>query len=1348
MRRFPDAVRAPSVRASRTTSILRSSPTRKRLALAAAALVALPGAPAFAAHVTSTWVSPVSGSWTNPARWSNGAPFNNGVNTYDAVIGAPGGPYTVTLNTAITLTSFTLSAPAATFDHTGGTLAVLNPINVSAGTYQFNGGTLSGGTVNLSGAGTIAFTGGTGVLSGTVVNGGLTVDQFNARARLLNGARFTGDATVSGSGSILNFEHDATLAAGQTVTLSHDGATLGIARDSTSSTDSALTVAAGAAVRGRGRITSNLFSGGSANRVVNHGTVAADAGAGTLTVDPTIFVNHGALTSSGGATLSIGGASFTNDGGVTGSGGAVNLKSDTWTNAAGRTIAMTGGTLTTAGAWSNAGTISINNATLNLGGTFTTAGINLPNFARSGGTVNLTGTLDNAGATLPLTAATGSWRVDGGTIKGGTITRAGGADLTFTSSTGILDGATVVGDVSMSVDSARARLKNGADFTGNATLGSTGGIINYEYDATIGAGRTINLDGAASSLGVARNETTATDSTLTIAPGATVRGRGQITSGNFSSGTANRLVNSGTIAADLPNTGLTVNPNLFTNHGVVKAVNGASLTISSSNWSNAAGGTALASGASTLNFSGTWSSPGSISLASGATLNMGGTFSTSGLNLGGFNRTGATTVNLTGHLNNAASTLALTGTTGSWRLAGGSISGGTITRAGGADLVFTASSGVLSNASVVGDVSFTESNARVRMQNGGDFTGNASLSSSGALLNYEYDATIGPGRTINLENAGASLGIAGSVPSTLTIAPGATVRGRGQISSGVFTGGTEHRVVNNGTIAADVAAAGLVITAYRLTNNGVFGATGGSTFTISSGSWTNAANGRINLDASTGTFGGNWSNAGTVTLANGATLSLAGTTSGAGLGLAKFVRSGTTTVNLIGAVDNAGGTITLGDASGVVRLSGGTISGGTIVRRGGGDLAFTSGAGALVGATLVGDATFNESSARLRLQSGGDFTGSATLSASGAILNYEYDATIGLGRTINLENGGASLGIAQGPGSVDSTLTIAGMVRGRGQLTSGNFSGGSNNAVVNNGLIFADVNGGTLTVNPNRLTNNGTLQAFGSATLNVSAASFTNAGGRLRSLAGGRIRVTSVAGNLNDSGADGPGGLLDLDGAAYNINQPVSVTNHAMLYLRGGWQKNADANVGGRVVFDYPDPDPDPELTNSPFDTIKAQVISGYNNGAWNGPGINSAQAAANANFGVAYAESRTLFPAGNGGTWAGHSVDDHAVLVAYTRNGDTDLNFTVNLADFNKLAANFGQTGKLWTDGDFDYNGIVNLTDFNKLAANFGLSAAGPDVSPEDWAALASAVPEPGALSLIGVAVSAAARRRRRRRG
>lgn len=96
-------------------------------------------------------------------------------------------------------------------------------------------------------------------------------------------------------------------------------------------------------------------------------------------------------------------------------------------------------------------------------------------------------------------------------------------------------------------------------------------------------------------------------------------------------------------------------------------------------------------------------------------------------------------------------------------------------------------------------------------------------------------------------------------------------------------------------------------------------------------------------------------------------------------------------------------------------------------------------------------------------------------------------------------------------------------------------------------------------------------------------------------------------------------------------------------------------------------------------------------------------------------------------------------------RPGDANLDGTVNLEDFNLLAANFGGSGD-WTAGDFNHDGVVNLLDFNLLAGNFGLAAKGSDYpTPQDWANLGSAVPEPCFAGLVGVLTLAGARRRRR---
>jgi hypothetical protein len=75
-----------------------------------------------------------------------------------------------------------------------------------------------------------------------------------------------------------------------------------------------------------------------------------------------------------------------------------------------------------------------------------------------------------------------------------------------------------------------------------------------------------------------------------------------------------------------------------------------------------------------------------------------------------------------------------------------------------------------------------------------------------------------------------------------------------------------------------------------------------------------------------------------------------------------------------------------------------------------------------------------------------------------------------------------------------------------------------------------------------------------------------------------------------------------------------------------------------------------------------------------------------------------TTFP----GTFMGQSVDSSSVLARYTFYGDANLDTAVNLADFNRLAANFG-TGNDWVEGDFNYASQVNLADFNRQAAFFG---------------------------------------------
>src|SRR5436190_3328754 len=194
--------------------------------------------------------------------------------------------------------------------------------------------------------------------------------------------------------------------------------------------------------------------------VVNQGTISSEVSGRTITVTPASLTNSGTLSATSGGILvanSLTGNAGT--GTVSGTGSQLTLSGTNYVNNLGLTAAA-GTTLTLNGSWSSTAALNVNGGTLNLGGTFTTAGINLPAFTRTGGTVNVTGTLDNTGTTLPLNATTGSWNLAGGTVSGGTVTFAAGQTLGMTAdSSNRLLNVTVSGDLTLSNFGARLNIE-------------------------------------------------------------------------------------------------------------------------------------------------------------------------------------------------------------------------------------------------------------------------------------------------------------------------------------------------------------------------------------------------------------------------------------------------------------------------------------------------------------------------------------------------------------------------------------------------------------------------------------------------------------------------------------------------------------------------------------------------------------------------------------------------------------------------------------------------------------------------------------------------------------------------
>ncbi len=148
-----------------------------------------------------------------------------------------------------------------------------------------------------------------------------------------------------------------------------------------------------------------------------------------------------------------------------------------------------------------------------------------------------------------------------------------------------------------------------------------------------------------------------------------------------------------------------------------------------------------------------------------------------------------------------------------------------------------------------------------------------------------------------------------------------------------------------------------------------------------------------------------------------------------------------------------------------------------------------------------------------------------------------------------------------------------------------------------------------------------------------------------------------------------------------------------------------------------------------PIATIAGYLATGYGNGTWNGPGIDTSAAVINGSYGLGYAD-------GADGVVAGLAPGQ--IEVKYTLYGDANLDGVVSGDDFAILASNIGQAVSGWDRGDFNYDGVVSGEDFGLLIANLGKQANGADVAlpAGDLAAidafaaangLMADVPEPG---------------------
>lgn len=382
--------------------------------------------------------------------------------------------------------------------------------------------------------------------------------------------------------------------------------------------------------------------------------------------------------------------------------------------------------------------------------------------------------------------------------------------------------------------------------------------------------------------------------------------------------------------------------------------------------------------------------------------------------------------------------------------------------------------------------------------------------------------------------------------------------------------------------------------------------------------------------------------------------------------------------------------------------------------------------------------------AEQQLGAGNDGTGVVGIFNGGVFAAKK--ATSGTSSAVIIGRRGSGVGTISVSGANSKLDAVDGhLVVGFGSLTSADTLGGRGNLFLFNGGAAHSVNGyiarnngsvGSVNIGANsRWDMDGSLYVGGNDTSPGGGVGrlFNNGGTVIAPVSTNVINVGAIfsptgtfqTGTMNLTG----GGQFNMAAGPVGVSTTLKVT---ALNIDTPTLSQLDL-ADNRLIIDY--------TGASPIATIRGYIQQGFNNGQWNGNrGILSNDAAiastSSTRTGIGYVEATnifTTFPA----SFGGYSIDNTTLLARYTIVGDANLDLTVNISDFSRLAANFNLAGP-WFNGDFNYDGLINISDFALLAANFNKTL--PSDLPRQ------SIPEPSAVvSALSAAVALQRRCRRR---
>ncbi|MDQ1557736.1 MAG: hypothetical protein QOD32_796, partial [Pyrinomonadaceae bacterium] len=296
------------------------------------------------------WINAAGGNWNTAANWQDGTGANRVPGAGDNAIIDLAGTYTVTLASAVNLSTLTLGASSGTqrLDTSSFGLTLANNSTVGLRGFLIVGGTLNGAG-NLDVQGTLELRGS--------LNGAGAINILSGATLDINGSQPVISRTVNNSGVAVYNSTNSLVFANATFN----------------------NLASGIFLVQSEKL---IFQSGGTNLFANAGTLRKALGAGTLTIGLP-FNNDGTVD------LQTGALDFTVSGT---SGGQFN-------GAAGTTLSLNNQTLN-AGSSLSVPTFNLNGATNTIAGTY-----NVTSASNINGTVNFTGNVVNVGNTLTVAGA-------------------------------------------------------------------------------------------------------------------------------------------------------------------------------------------------------------------------------------------------------------------------------------------------------------------------------------------------------------------------------------------------------------------------------------------------------------------------------------------------------------------------------------------------------------------------------------------------------------------------------------------------------------------------------------------------------------------------------------------------------------------------------------------------------------------------------------------------------------------------------------------------------------------------------------------------------------------------------